>query len=397
MIIYNKTWLDNLKIHHLAEDELNANCITTTELNAIKQKYPVGFYTPGIFIRIGLFILTFIIVGFATGLLSLMISQTRMIDSPGWPLFLGICVYVMLEIAIRQNHYNTGVDNALLWLSAGLITGAFIWFISSLNNNYTYTDSHAFSISIFILLFSSFLTLRFTDMLMGAITCLSFLAAVYFGWQKIGTFGVATLPFMMMLASALIYFAARRFIDHTNTIYYTNCFIIIQLISLITLYMAGNYYIVSELSNELNNNVTVANSSIPFGWFFWGLTICLPFIYLAAGIWKKDIILIRVGLLLVAAAIATFRYYYHVLSAEAALTLGGCILLGAMYGVVKYLKTPKYGFTYADINKADLMNNLKIEALITAEIAGHTPTAPTEPTSRFGGGSFGGGGSSSNY
>jgi hypothetical protein len=87
MIIYNKTWLNNLMAHELVSDEENGGYITRAESNAIKQKYPVGFYLPGIFIRVGLFILTCVITLCVMGLLSLMLESSQVLDSFGWPLF----------------------------------------------------------------------------------------------------------------------------------------------------------------------------------------------------------------------------------------------------------------------------------------------------------------------
>ncbi|WP_449435710.1 hypothetical protein [Pedobacter steynii] len=64
MIIYNNIWLANLLIREEAQKARKAEAISIDEQKKIADKYPVGFYTPNIFIRIGLFILTCIIVSF---------------------------------------------------------------------------------------------------------------------------------------------------------------------------------------------------------------------------------------------------------------------------------------------------------------------------------------------
>jgi len=100
---------------------------------------------------------------------------------------------------------------------------------------------------------------------------------------------------------------------------------------------------------------------------------------------------------LIAAAIATFRYYYHVLPLDMALTIGGALILGIAYVVMKFLKTPQYGFTYAEPDTEHAMDRLKVESLIVAEAFAKVPSAPAEHQDKFGGGDFGGGGSSSSY
>lgn len=75
MIAYNKLWLANLRLQADVKENLNKGYITVEEFKNIKDKYPVGFYTPGLFARIGLFILTIIVVTFANGILSLLFAS----------------------------------------------------------------------------------------------------------------------------------------------------------------------------------------------------------------------------------------------------------------------------------------------------------------------------------
>jgi hypothetical protein len=123
----------------------------------------------------------------------------------------------------------------------------------------------------------------------------------------------------------------------------------------------------------------------------------LPFVYLYFGLKKKDEILLRIGLLLIAAAVGTFRYYYHILPTDVVLTLAGTLLLGVVYTVMKYLETPKHGFTYEVLDEKHPMDSLKIESLVVAETFSHIQAAPADEGTKFGGGDFGGGGSSADF
>lgn len=390
MIAYNKIWLNNLRVQNDVKESLDRSFITAEEFKNIKDKYPVGFYTPGLFARIGLFILTLIVVTFADGILSLLFaSSSDLFDTFGWVFFLAILSYIMLEVIVNsKHHYRSGVDDALLFITGLLSSVSFAMLFSHYNVVYYVPVSAA------IFIFSLYFSIRFADMLMAALCCVALLAFIYFGWTNAVPAGMATIPFVIMLISGGLYWLSYKFSTGKKFIDYHNCFIVVQLIFLLSLYVAGNYYIVQTLSDEINGQ---AGKAIPFGAFFWLWTMLIPFAYLGWGIFKKDTILLRVGLVLIAAAIATFRYYCHVLPLDVALTIGGALLLGIAYAIMKYLKTPRNGLSYAEPETGQIMDNLKVESLIVAETFANVPSTPTEDRSRFGGGDFGGGGSSESY
>ncbi|ATP58374.1 hypothetical protein CPT03_18855 [Pedobacter ginsengisoli] len=389
MIIYNNIWLANLLIREEAQKARKAEAISIDEQKKIADKYPVGFYTPNIFIRIGLFILTCIIVSFSVGLLVMMTSNLDIIDTWGFSLFIGIITYIVLEVMIKSNnHFKSGVDDALIWISAGFILTAFILLQPTINNDFPYSR-----VSLFIFLLAFYYALRFTDMLMTAVSLIALIATVFMVWKDLILWGMLTMPFLIMIVCSGIYFLSRRSVGKKTTIYYNNCFLVIQIISLLILYLAGNYYVVQVLS-PVSSDIAKP-TPVPFGFFFWTWTILLPLVYIYSGLRKKDAIVLRTGLLLVAAAAFTFRNYYHVMPIEGVLCIAGIILLGICYWVMKYLKTPKHGFTYEDLEQDNFMDKLKVESLIVSETFSG-PQVPADNT-RFGGGDFGGGGASGNF
>ncbi|WP_426669964.1 hypothetical protein ACPPVU_01720 [Mucilaginibacter sp. McL0603] len=389
MIAYNKTWLANLRLQTQLKKQLNKGCITDAEFGAIQEKYPVEFYTPNLFVRIGLIILTCVIVLFGSGLLTLMTGFDA-VDKAGWYFFLGALTYIGLELIVYvKHHYRSGVDNALLFISGCMFSVGFTMML--------FHNEVALPLSLFIFIISLVLTLRFTDILMAAISCGAFFAFIFFGWMKIVPSGLNTEAFVMMLVSVGVYLAAVVSSKKSSTINYENCLVIVQVISLITLYAAGNYYVVQTLGSEFNSSNITAPKALPFGGFFWALTILLPFIYLGLGIRKKNATLLRIGLILIAAAAITFHAYYHILPLDIMLTIVGATVLGISYAIMKYLKNPKHGFTYAEQDDSNMMDNLKVESLIVAETFAKAPAAPANDGAKFGGGDFGGGGSSDSF
>ncbi|NEU06993.1 hypothetical protein GZH53_01600 [Flavihumibacter sp. R14] len=388
MIIYNKTWLSNLLLIREVEKQYHAGLVSDDELRNIKRAYPIGFYTPGFLARVGMFLLTVVISVFSSSFLSLVFAEARIVEYYGWFIFLGIIHYVILEKMVRVNHhYRSGVDDALLWIFAGLFAGSFYWAVESSSEQYLLASG-------FVFLLCLFLTIRFSDILMSLVAYLSALAFVFFAWQKTGAFGLATMPFLLMTFSGLSYVIAKRYENKDITRFYTNNFLILQVISLITFYISGNYYAVKELNDMLNGTVS---ETIPLAWFFWLWTIFLPFIYIGLGIRNRNRVLLRSGLLLLVAAVLTFRYYYHLMPLEQALSLGGIILLGLSVWVTKYLHTPRKGFTAAEVKTQREFELLNLESLAIADTFSAAVEPVAEEGTSFGGGRFGGGGASGGY
>jgi hypothetical protein len=387
MIAYNKTWLANLRSQQQVKENVERGNISHDEFKAIAEKYPVGFYTPNIFVRVGLFIVTCIIVLFADGLLTLMAAGGNIAETGGWAIFLGLLSYGALELMINlKYHFRSGVDDALLFTAGCAFIGGFAMLL------YKTTDAPGFlPLAILVFMLTLYLTIRFADMLAVAVCCASFFWMVFLYWTRVA--GVSTAPFIMMLVSGVIYWAARKYSGKKEAINYDNCFGVVQILSLIALYAAGNYYVIATLSIEMMNQT----GPVAFGAFFWVWTIAIPFIYIGFGIKQKNVILLRTGLLLVTAAVLTFRNYYHLLPVDVMLTIAGAALLSIVYALMRYLKTPKHGFTCAEPDKVNALDHLKIESLIVAETFAHTPSAPANDGAKFGGGDFGGGGSSGGF
>lgn len=75
--------------------------------------------------------------------------------------------------------------------------------------------------------------------------------------------------------------------------------------------------------------------------------------------------------------------------------LAGIIVCGVSYLLMKYLKQPKGGFKFENLNrrKKDTDN---LEGVVIAETFGHRVSSPQQETT-FGGGSFGGAGAGDRY
>jgi hypothetical protein len=391
MILYDNTSLENLRVQEEAGSVYDAGMISEAELKQIKQAYPSIFYHPNLIIRSGFFILTCIGLVCSGSLITLIFEPTHIMEHAGWPVFLGLCCYAILEFFVRTNrHFHSGIDDAMLWCAAALLAGGIIWGLSDQAYGYLL-------ISACILLFSGWFSLRFANTLMSSIAGLSALALVFFAWNHAGSIGEATMPFVIMLCSFLIYRLADRISKDPRALYYQKCLRFLEFTTLTSLYAAGNYFVVQKLCNMLHQLPAETNNPIPFSWIFWCWTILLPLVYVAQGIRKKNMLLLRLGLILIAAAAYTFRFYHQLLAIEYVLVIAGGLILILIIGILKYLKTPKLGFTYAQRSRKHWVTNLNLESLVVAGVSSHTQSVPVNTRDRFDGGSFGGAGASGEF
>jgi len=385
MIAYNRIWLDNLAAREAIKDAFYIDAISAAEKEAAESIFPVGFYSPNIFIRIGLFILSFVIACFSLGLFSLIFLDSIEQTMGGLTIFFGLLAYGALEFFIHiKHHYRSGADDALLWISG-------ICIITGINLS---GDISSSGNALIIFVLATYFFLRFTDMLMSAIAGLALLAVVFFYYSPLDSTAKATTPFLMMVMAALLYLFIKKAAQQNSYRHYRNCGIVLEVTMLICFYAAANYYVVREMSNSMFHLELKENESIPFGWLFWIFTILIPLLYILGGVLKKDAVLLRVGLIAVAAIVFTVRYYHTVLPVEMVMLLGGILLIAVSYALTKWLAQPKKGFTSAELSKKYVMGKMNIEALVIAETFGsHVPADDT----KFGGGSFGGGGASGGY
>ncbi len=388
MIAYNPTDLDNLAVREQAEEALAAGCITETESQAIFAAFPSGFYTPNIFIRAGLFLLTVVILLFSVGLLALIGMGSGSHALAVFLVFCGLAAYGILEYMVNtKKHFRSGVDDALMWMAAGLI-------LTGIN---LFTDIGFPMQSILVFLLSFYCCLRFADRLMGLSACLALMAMLYNLVSVAGKTGLVLAPFLLMAGAAATLLLCSYLGPKAACRHYRPALTVIRIACLVAFYLSGNYYVVEEWGSRLSDRYAPQGSALPLGWLFWLLTVFVPLYYIFRGLRKKDPVFLRTGLVLTAVIIFTVRNYYHVLPAEIAMTIGGALMIVLAYALIRYLRSPKHGFTYKQTNESYFMEKLNLESLVLAETFTNAPDQPETNGIEFGGGSGGGGGAEGTF
>ncbi|RZJ48812.1 MAG: hypothetical protein EOO44_19590 [Flavobacterium sp.] len=391
MIVHNKSLLDNLVLLEEAESLQNGGFINKEQFNLIKKELPSFKIHRNILVRIGFFLLGSLLYSSISGAISLLGFTASHNDD-----FLYVCCYLFAIVGfagseiLSQNHYfRHGLDDAFILgtiLNAGFAIG-----ISTEGNSFL-------AVSIAITIVSLVMYLRYLHLLSLLVFYLALTISLGYLIFQFIEFGQAILPFFMMLYSILTYYICRNLIKNLKEPYYYSGIFLIKNAALILFYLSGNYFIVRELSAILLDTYSEVSPEIPFAWFFWIFTFIVPLAYLYFALKNKDKVLLWIVILSLGFSIFTFRNYYHVLPAEAALTLGGLVLFAIAYFSIKRLKHKESGITF----KPDRINNsdslLNAEALVIASTFGMKAEAkPPGSPMEFGGGGFSGGGSEGSF
>lgn len=169
----------------------------------------------------------------------------------------------------------------------------------------------------------------------------------------------------------------------------------IEILSLSTLYLSGNYLVVRQLSEILLNAEFSPGTDISFAYIFYAYTIAVPLVYIWLGLKSKELILIRTGIILEVAGVLSIRYYYSILPPETALILAGLVLSLTAWFTIRYLKVPRNGITLEDTPESRREEMEVLSSLVISQATSNLQS-PDKPT-QFGGGESGGGGAGGGY
>jgi hypothetical protein len=297
----------------------------------------------------------------------------------------GIISWWILErvFVLKNHHYKSGVNEALLYHSIGFTAGGAIAITQDLS---------VYLITCICMLCFIAAAIRFIDLLstMAALCCLGYF--IFYSLYDAGGIIRQVIPFAMILFFSGFYFLILNFKKKKENESWEDCLVIAEAFSLLVIYAAGNYLVVRELSVSMMDLQLQEGEDIPFAWLFYILTVAIPIAYLYFGIKNKNIVLVRVSLVAIAFAVFTFKYYFSLGHHEITLTIGGIILIAIAMWLFRYLKTPRNGYTAENI-LSEKWGGANISAFVISQTMGGNK-APEHLES---GGSFGGGGSTDSF
>ena len=391
---YNETWLRNLSIVKEAKRWKEHNIINAEQLTAIGEEYKSSFFHPNLMIRILLFIATLIALGGVTGILALMFADGFNNEHVMFVLsvFYGVASFAVLEFIFLKNskHYKSGVTEAILYHAIGFT-------LLGIAGIADFDETGVILMCLFLFSFSAY---RYLDLIS---TAGAFISLAYFIFNELFMIGEATqqplfqqvIPIVFIVFFVPLYFLFKKWQRNISATPWKSCLILLEALSLLTIYASGNYFVVRELSVSMLNMYLEEGQDIPFAFVFYFLTVIMPVIYLYFGIKNKDLVLLRVSLVVIAFSVFTFKYYFSLGHHEITLTGGDIVLLAISLYLFRYLKTPKHGYTRENLLKEKWAGANPEAFVITQTLGGNQVT--TNDASGGGGGSFSGGGSTDSY
>lgn len=381
---YNSAWLNNLHIVKEAKQWMVSGLITKEQYGVIAEQYPSKFYHPNLIIRILLLVATLIVLGAITGLLVLMFIKAEEALS-----FLSVVYGVGSMIVLdrvfiaSKNHYKSGITEAILYHSVLFIILGFVE---------VFEDSPApYAIVLTCLL--AFTAYRYLDLISTIGSLCAFAWLVFYLLYQAGGAMQQIIPIVFIVLFTPLYFGFKRLKKIPTNEPWQNCLIAAEALCLLFIYAAGNYLVVRELSVELMNLDLQEGQDIPLAFVFYGLTVIIPVLYLYFGLKNKDLVLLRVSLAVLAFSVFTFKYYFSLGHHEITLTVSGLILLGISVSLLRWLKTPRHGYTRENILNEKWANS-NAQAFIVSQTLGATKAPEVH---QFGGGESGGGGAGSKF
>ena len=387
MKLYNETHLEERDLLRQVEQWQTQGLVTPEQVTAVKTAYPRRFKMTNPFIDIGLFLFTIIATMSAYGLVTALFGGLNdgQLSLGVVAILFGIGLFFFTKTTVETgNLCRNGVDNGLVLLVPLFFIGGLI-LLFPVTPPFWACCLLALPILLAMIWYTGDTILTYFALfaLYGGL----FHRLIDYGWGK------QLLPFIFMALSLGLYLLASRLPDRA---YYADVLSQVRWASLVVLAAAGNYYVVRELNGLLVEGNHAEAPEIPLSGLFWATTFGIPLAYGVLGFRQKSRMFIILAVVGLSAAMVTVRHYYGTWPLSVALTIDGTVLIGLAVLAIRWLRTPRYGFSDADDGEAPLLVIRHAGTLTTLQgTANAQQQHSTGP--RFGGGEFGGGGSGDQY
>jgi hypothetical protein len=385
---YQETLIYNLQVIKQAIRWRKHELITQEQLAAIQQSYKTPLFNPNLAIRILLFIATLIAGSGASGLVILTFAEGDETVLSIVSILFGLFAFVILERTfIRDNHYRSGVTDAITYMACGFIIGG-VGGLTEFNSIILIQ-----AVCLFVFAFAAY---RYLDLMITLAFVVTLAWTIFYHCYEAGGIFKHIIPFVFILSFSALYFLIQKYKNREDLKLWNDNMLVLEVCCLVLVYAGGNYYVVRELSINLMDLVLQPGEDIPFAWLFYFFTGALPIIYLFAGIRNKNVVLLRIGILTFALSVATFKYYFFPGYTEVFLMVTGGILIMVVIILMRYLKQTRSGFTSENILSSSWAN-FNVEAFVISQTMGGNQPEKLEVKETGGGGSFGGGGSTDSF
>lgn len=385
MQVYHKDLLENEAMISKAKLLYEQKFISKEQLNEVSSKLVLLDTNPNLLVRFGFFLLGCFLFVSIMGSISLIFIPLISSNHEIIPfIFFGIGV-LALEILAHKNYFKHGLDDAFVVCSQlTLYFGVGVVFDSSL------------AAYLVMFVFGALFCIRYINAISLFVSCTGLIAFVFLAITENSVIPKALLPFIAFCIAAILYKIYLKLNTLVALYYYELAFKNLKIFSLILAYFSLNYMVVRELSESLLNVEVLPGEDIPLAFVFYATTFIIPAFYITYSLFKKDRIILFVGILTFTFSLFTIRYYHQLLPIEVALVLGGIALFLVTYLSIKRLQFRETGLTFKPDRDSDSSLLKNAQALIVSAQVPNAPN-PNQSNMPFGGGGFSGGGAGSKF
>ncbi|HEY3371920.1 MAG TPA: hypothetical protein VGK10_13780 [Prolixibacteraceae bacterium] len=388
-IAYKVAEVEKKKVLSEAEDLYKSKLLSQDQWHMIKKEYASKLYTPTIFMRVLLFI--FSLIGMMT-IMGPIVQIFSNIGEPGYrflSIILGILILFVTDklLIIDRYHYKSGITEAGIYSAMSFLAFAILG-----------SDPANLMICAIVgFLLAAFAAARYLNLL-ALVAAIGFLGWILYQIiTGMGGMVEALMPFLFMAASGILFWGGKKLQARLKNVIFDDQFVIVKTIALLFFYIAGNYFVVREMSISLMGLQLSPGEDIPFAILFYLLTALVPMGYIYWGIRQKSIIWIRIGLLTGALSIVTFKYYFSLSYPMLTVTISGAVLIVIALVFFNYLKQIRNGFT-RELLLHDKWASSDLTVLLASQtLGGNKSNVSTDDGVVFKGGSFGGAGAGENW
>lgn len=377
---YDTDQVHNLAVLRESRQWMEHRFIRKEQFEKIEEAFKSRLYHPNFLIRLILFVATALgLVGVA-GLAILMVKDVGSDALRVMAVIYGIVSFVALDNwLIKKDHYKSGVTEAVMFQACICILGTVI-------------DESELTFRVLAFLVFAYTAFRYLDWISTLLSVGFFGATLFSLLMKWENTGQAILPFFFMMVFSACYLSLPKIKARPSSSPWHNNLWLIEVASLVIVYLSGNYYVVRELSIEVSGLPLQPGENIPLSSFFYVFTAAVPVLYVAWGIRRYNSTLIRVGALCTILSILTFKYYFSIAPPEVTLTVAGALVIVLAVSLLHYLRVMRYGITRENI-LGEKWASASLEGFLVSQTMGGNEAKPHDQF-EGGGGSFGGGGAS---
>jgi hypothetical protein len=394
--LYSASSEETLRARKLLKEWTSDGVLTEEQHQRLEKETPSELRTTNIFLRLLLFFFTVIIVGAAAGLFFVLSRPSEQTTGVILMIFAAVC-YAAAEFAVSQAKlYHYGIEEALAVCSVGFLCAGVLAAFFSVRD----TNGAQFLVPAVGAIFSLWIWRRFGlwYAFLAAMIFAVFMAGYWTSSHSAQHAIIAAIYAIGLICVATV--RSRHRFDYLEEVYS-----LAEALLWLGIYLAINLKLSSlDLPTGWWGSSIRPSSEFaaPFYWTTWVIVWCLPPVVLARGIRGRDRFVIGVGAIVAFLTLLSNKPYLGWPRHTWDPMLLGMLLTGVAMFLRRLLaRGPngvRHGFTAERLSGKDkhwMSAGSAVLGLISPQAV--TPRQTSSPEFRFGGGTSGGGGASSEF